>query len=380
MKVLKAMTLVLTAGLLMGNQKCQEEQVVDQVPARELKKIVEVGLITSRPIEIPGGGNFDFQYVLNQQIYPVLQKSEKFWFRYEPVFKDNLLPNNSNSVQLANMNLTKMDYNYLQTTLATRPTEPVISDDVSCFVNHPQLSISGAVNSFEMVNKIGLNIGFTSLGSSTSGGIPHLGFDTETFQLDMILRATPPLTQTSLASVNITSKQTKTRVDFFIPFQSLLFEPSFFFQTPLAKVSYNALDTAVKAIHEQLKKEELKNESNKWHTRVLFDHEEAITILAGSNHNLKVGDTFDIYNEKAYWMSTNGEIAVPCESKLQGTIPGPVVATIQIDYVGEDLSRGKVIYETGVPRKMGALVKINKLVQPVAAPSATQVASASKSK
>lgn len=365
MKVLKALTLVLSAGLLMANKECQQAPV-DQTPARELKKIVDIGLIASRPIEIPGSGNFDFQFVVNQQIYPVLQNSEKFWFRYDPVFKGNQVPA-TNSIQLSSMNLSKNDYQFLSKNLS-KIQEPTFSNDTSCLVNTAPMKIVGSVNSFELTSKFGLGIGFLNGGSISSTNIPKIGFDTESFQLDLSLGAIDTIANSSLAFVNVSAKQTKTAISFTLPFQSLLFEPSFYFQTPLAKVTYNALDKAVSGIYSQLKAAESNNKTAEWSTRVLVDHEQGVLILAGKNHGLKVGDTFDIYSEKTYWQGANGEVGIPCESKLVASIPDSYLATIEIANdinISDNYALGRIVKETGMPRPMGSLVKINKLVEPV---------------
>lgn len=366
MKVLKTMTLVLSAGLLMANKECQQTPVEQPTPARELKKIVDVGLISSRPIEIPGAGNFDFQFVVNQQIYPVLQDSEKFWFRYDPVFKGNQTPT-SNNIQLSSMNLSKNDYQFLSKNLS-KVQEPTYSNDTSCLVNMAPMKLVGSVNSFELTSKFGLGIGFLNGGSTSSTNIPKIGFDTESFQLDLSLGTIDTIANASLAFVNVTAKQTKTAVSFTLPIQNFLFEPSFYFQTPLAKVTYNALSKGVSGIYDQLKKAEANNHAAEWSTRVLVDHEQGILILAGKNHGLKVGDTFDIYSEKTYWQGENGEPGVPCESKLVASIPDTYLATIEIANdinISDNYALGRVVKETGMPRPMGSLVKINKLAEPV---------------
>jgi hypothetical protein len=78
MNLLKSGMLVLTAGLMMGNQSCEQAQVSQ----RELKRIVEMGKITSPKVNLPQGGSFDFEYVANQQVYGVLQTSDHFALRY----------------------------------------------------------------------------------------------------------------------------------------------------------------------------------------------------------------------------------------------------------------------------------------------------------
>jgi hypothetical protein len=94
--------------------------------------------------------------------------------------------------------------------------------------------------------------------------------------------------------------------------------------------------------------------------------EHVATILAGSNHNVQKGDIFDIYNEKTIWGSDNGEIPVPCESKYLGSIESEQpIATVEIVSVSDDISNGKVVFESGMPMRMGAKVKIRKLLEPV---------------
>jgi hypothetical protein len=342
----------------MGNEKCSNSPGDETTKTRKLKKIVDVGQIGSRLIDMPGGQKFDFQFVINQQIYPVLQKSEGFWFRYKPPFNEN--PSQLTShVEFKDMNLSEMDVALLEKTFGKIAADPIKSDEISCLANLPQYQLWGTVNSFELMSKIGLGIGFTRTGSLPVTGIPSLNFGVETYQLDMNMVATHPLTMTQYAGTNVTAKQTRTQVDFSLPLSNLLLDPSFYFQTPLARVSYNALEKAVKDIQEQL-------DSKEWYTRVLMADEHVATILAGSNHNVQKGDIFDIYNEKTIWGSDNGEIPVPCESKYLGSIESEQpIATVEIVSVSDDISNGKVVFESGMPMRMGAKVKIRKLLEPV---------------
>ncbi|MBL7544362.1 MAG: hypothetical protein JNL11_11140 [Bdellovibrionaceae bacterium] len=356
-RIAKTLVLTVTGLLLMGNESC-EKQGAEVPKARQLKKIVDVGQVASRMIDMPNGQKFDFQYVINQQIYPVLQESEGFWFRYAPPF--NEMPSQLGSnIYFSNLNLSRNDVDFLNRTLETmRVTSAIKSDDISCLVNLPQYRIQGTINSFEMLNKVGLGIGFNQGGGMNSGGL-GLNFGVETYQLDMNLLASHPLTAAVSAAANVTAKQTKTNVSFTLPISNLLLDPSFYFQTPLARVSYNALTNSVKQIQEQLKDKE-------WYTRVLISDEHVATILAGSGHNVQVGDVFDVYKETTMWVSNNGQTPVPCESEYKGSVDGDKpIATIEITSVNEELSNGRVIAESGYPIKMGSKVKIRQLAAPV---------------
>lgn len=372
MRIAKTLILLGTGLLLMGNQSC-EKPVVDAPKARKLKKIVDVGLVQSRLIDMPGGSKFDFQYVINQQIYPVLQASEGFAFRYKPPFNESPSQLGSN-IKFADMNLATNDVQLLERTFGrTAVPNVIMSDEIACLVNLPQYRLWGTINSFELMNKIGLGLGFTTAGAYTTNGIPGISFGVETYQLDMNMVASNPVSSEVYAAANVTAKQTRTQLEFTLPLSNLMIDPSFYFQTPLARVSYNALENSIKQIQEQL------DSKQEWYTRVLYADEQVATILAGSNHNIQKGDVFNIYNEKTFWISENGEIPVPCESKLQSTLDGEPIASIEIFDVSPEAAAGKVVFESGIQIKMGAKVKIRKLVEPVATTSAAASSSSAAS-
>lgn len=364
MRIAKTLILVATGLLLMGNESCEKNGNVDAPKPRKLKKIVDVGLVQSRLIDMPGGQKFDFQYVINQQIYPVLQASEGFAFRYKPPFNESPSQLGSN-IRFADMNLGTNDVQLLERTFGRNAVPNVVmSDEIACLVNLPQYRLWGTINSFELMNKIGLGLGFTTAGAYSPNGIPSINFGVETYQLDMNMVASNPVTSEVYGAANVTSKQTRTQLEFTLPLANLLLDPSFYFQTPLARVSYKALETSIKQIQDQL------DAKQEWYTRVLYADEHVATILAGSNHNVQKGDVFNIYNEKTFWISENGEIPVPCESRLQSTLDGEPIASIEVFDVSTDASAGKVVFESGIPIKMGAKVKIRKLVEPVATTTA----------
>jgi hypothetical protein len=344
-KIGKISMVVLGAGMMMGNSKCEQK-----APARSLKKIVEMGAITSSPIVLPGGGAFDFQFVANQQIYGVLTNNDHFTLRYAPpiaaapsVAKDG----DANSF----LNLTSGDSKMMQVFAKESGKENFAaqySKTAWCMVNLPQADIAGSVNSFEMIGGGGLSIGFTPLGPITAA-ITGASFNVEWAQLDLSMVATHPLSDKVLAAANINSKQTKTKIGLGISFGAWSLGPSAYYQTPLANVTKNALTSAVNALDTQMKSEE-------WYTRVLANHDTHLVIVGGKDVKLEPGDQLLVYNEDYYW---EGE---PCNSKYLGggAQAGSAVAKIEIDWVGDEISRGKIIEASDDNAVIGAKVKVFK--------------------
>lgn len=347
--VLKAGVLLSAAGMMMGNQSCQEQPVA----TRELKRIVEMGKITAPSITLPQGGSFDFQYVANQQVYAVLQNSDHFALRYgTPV-----VPVTTNSVSTKALNISSGDQKMMKVSALNNGVseKPQYSKDAECLINLPNARIGGSVNAFEMIGGVGVQIGFNAAGPIDVSGLTGLGFNIEWAQLDLSMMATHPLTAGLLSAANVNSKQTKTKVNFTLNVGAFSVGPSAYYQTPLAKVTDKALQSGVSSLYDGLKTKE------EWYSRVLMDHDTHLVILGGNNVGAKVGDQFNIYNEIYYW---EGD---PCNSKYYGGVGSNPVATIEIDSVGDEISFGKVINQTDENPVLGAKVKILKLAPETAA-------------
>lgn len=343
---LKAGALIPFALLLMGNESCQEKPVAKP---RELKKIIDMGRMASPIMVIPGVTNFDFGFVANQQLYGVLAESEGFAFRYLPPLNPATM-----SSTLVNT-LSKADGDLYSKILLKGPANQSVnwSKDASCMVNLPMARVSGSVNSFELVGGGGLTIGFTPSGAHNGGGFSgDLGVNIQYAQMDLSMMALHPITPGTMAAVNVNAKQTKTNVNLGINLGMFRLGPSFFFQTPLASVTKNALTKAVTDLKEKLAKEE-------WYTRVLANHDSHLTIIGGRNVNLERGDQLAIHNELYYW---EGE---PCGSQSRyiggaGTDP---VAIAEVESVGDEISIVRIIKQSDENAVIGAKVKAYKLIE-----------------
>lgn len=351
-KVLKASLLLAGAAMTMGNQKC--EQKAPQAPARSLKKIVELGAIRSSPIIFPGGSGFDFQFVANQQIYGVLLESKDFALKYNPPIA--IPPEQARDGDDGFYNLTKTDGQMMKafSHAAGKDNYNVqYAKTAWCMVNTPQAKLAGSVNSFELIGGGGLTIGFNPTGAHPTNGLSSAGLNVEWAQLDLSLMALRPLTSKVIAASNVTSKQTKTKVNFGLNFGAFTVGPSAYYQTPLAQVTKNALVKSVGALSESLKKEE-------WYTRVLANHDTHLVVIGGTDVGLEPGDHLLIYNEDYYW---EGE---PCNSRYLGggAQAGSAVAKIELDWVGDEISRGRVIEQNDNNAVIGAKVKLFKFHDP----------------
>lgn len=346
-KMMKAGIMIAGAAMTMGNQKCEQQQAV--VPARTLKKIVEMGSIRSSPLMLPNG-SFDFQFVANQQVYGVLMESKEFALRYAPPIA--IPPEQARSGDQNFFNLTKADGQMMKAFAQAAGKDDYnvqYAKTAWCMVNIPQAKISGSVNSFELIGGGGLTVGFNPAGAYPTNGLTSAGFNVEWAQLDLSMMALRPLTSKVMTATNVTTKQTKTKVNFGLNFGAFTIGPSAYYQTPLAQVTKNALVKAVGELNTGLKSEE-------WYTRVMANHDTHLVVVGGTDVGLEAGDQLLIYNEDYYW---EGE---PCDSKYLGggAAAGSAVAKVEIDWVGDEISRGRVIEQNDHNAVIGAKVKLFK--------------------
>ncbi len=362
--VLKALTLVSSAGLLMGNQSCQQ-----QVPTtRTYKKIVEMGSIAAQPIKLPDGSSFDFRFVANQQLYGVVAESTNFTLRSAPPISSNPAFASTSSVADSNyFNLSKADMSMLQKGFDESKSDfrSVFSRSAWCMVNFPQAKIYGSINSFEMVGGGGLSIGYTPAGPVSSGiAGANMNFNVQYAQLDLSMRALPPLGSTILGATNVTAKQTKTNINLGINFGLFSIGPSYFYSTPLATVTKRGLATGLTQLYDQMAKDD-------WYSRVFADQDTQVVVVGGSDVGYKIGDQLDIYNEQYAW---DGE---PCNSNYLGSTgmgSDSYYARVEIISVGDQLSQAKVIKidpnATQSFASVGAKVKLYKFKETLDAEAA----------
>lgn len=341
--LMRAALLVPAAGLLMGNQSCQQPQ------GRQLRKVIDMGGIVSPPLQLAPGSNFDFGFVMAQQMYGVIAESTNFILRYDPVVVT--------SADGAFMKLSNGDAAIMAKISGKSTGSPLVwSKEASCMAYKPQFRVKGSVNSFEMVGGGGLSIGFNPTGA-IGGGIltgANASFNVEYAQLGMSMRAIHPILNDEMAAVNIDATQTKTRMNFSINLGMFSVGPSAYYNTPLANVTKNGLVKAFTALADQLDSKE----GNEWYTRVVDGQDTDIVIRGGSAMNLRTGDQLAIYNEQYSW---SGE---PCESAyMGGGLSRAPVAVIEIDAVGDVISSGRVIQQTDENVVIGAKVKVLKLAE-----------------
>lgn len=349
-KLIKATVLTAGAALTMGNQKCENAQTEAEAPVRSLKKLVELGELRASPIRLPDGSAFDFAFVANQQIYDVLLNNSDVTLKYNPTIAippSELSLNSRDSFY----NLTQADGKMMKTfsqAAGKYNYDVQYAKTAWCMVNIPQAKIAGSINAFEMTGGGGLTIGFNPSGSTTS---PTIGgsFNVQSAQLDLSMVATRPLTTKAIASASVTAKQTKTNVSFGLNLGMFTIGPSYYYSTPLASVTKSALKKAVNTLNTTLAKED-------WHTRVLANHDSHLVIVGGLDVKLEEGDELLVYNEDYYWA---GE---PCNSQYLGggAAANAAVAKIRVDWVGDEISRGRVIEQNDENAVIGAKVKLYK--------------------
>lgn len=333
----KVILLLGGAGLTMGNEGCEQQQLPQ---ARQLKKIVDLGSISAPPIYLPNGQPFDFRFVANQQLAGVLMDTETFAFRYTPVVS---MSSSGAGGQL------KLSQNDIVMFKSGGNGLVNWSKEATCMANLPMTRVYGSVNAFELIGGGGLTVGFNPTGAHSLAGI-EAGFTFDLAQMDLSMAAVHPLTMGAMAAVNVNSNQTKVSFKFGIPLGPLFLGPQGYYQMPLAQVTKSGLRKAVDGLKTQLEKYE-------WHSRVLANRDTHLMVVGGKDVNLEVGDQLAVYNEEYYW---DGE---PCNSRFRDGVAKEPVAIVEIESVGDEISKARVLPESQRDEDavIGAKVKIHKL-------------------
>ncbi len=363
---LKALALLLMAPLMMGNEGCEQQQEEAPAKSRKLRQQVELSKVQAPRLQFPGAENFDFEFVLNSQIYDAINEDDRFVVAFNS--GDPRTPAGLTSAD--KLALAPPD-GYVPPPLSTlADVDPY--DPQQCVARAPMLMIGGQVRSFEIVSGGGVWFGFTpqGVGNGSMGGGTTIAVQNAQMEVGMV--AYNPLTRTVFGTGIATPNHTKVDINLSIDFGTFSLGPRYFYQSRLAGVTMKGLKESLRLLGLDLEAKAAKEDRPAWETRAVRDYDTHVTVRAGKRHGLVVGDEFEVYNLDHYWEDD----AQPCRSRYLGSVrntdkPIAVLKVASERDLGDEFARLEVVKgtEDGSRRRPGAQIVIHKLFEPEPLPS-----------
>ncbi|MFN3697629.1 MAG: hypothetical protein ACK4VO_09315 [Pseudobdellovibrio sp.] len=345
---------VALSGLLMGNQKCQQEPV----ETRQLKKNVKV--IAVEASSFMNNSGFNFSEVAQSQLSGVLFEDKNFYERNTyPAVEGRLenFPNVNGKIVQQVSNIVVVDDKSLAQMKTWFPTmkasEIDLSSNSSCLISRPQHLLYGKINALEAWGGGKLQFGFNQ---TATPQIPiSAKFALDKMRMDLSFSAIDPWTMQKVAAVNSEIFKKDYSAGFGIDLGIIHIGPEFYRVTGMAEVTLKGLKQSVKDLAQAL----LGVQRQEWQSRVMISRDNYVVIVGGAELGLKKGDQLKIENEVHDWM---GE---PCSET--GVLLGSVSVTqdpwiVEIEDAGNLMSKAKVLN----PREdesieVGALTRVHKL-------------------
>lgn len=319
--LMKAGALFLIAGTMMGNQSCQQEQAAEK---RELRRRVQMGSVKAPIIQLPQGGQFDFQSVANIQMYDVLSKTKAFSTAtvdpsavYDPSGLSNEEAEQFN--QCGDEEMMSVNGKLM--------AKSVLSQRAACMINLPQGVISGNILDFTLIGDNGVSVNISNFSQFSAG----VGFRFKKYELAVAMRAQDPMVAGGnvagdhmvLATTSQSAYGKESSVSLNLMFSMLGLGFDSYSKTPLHKVVQDGLTLAVNDLAKQWE------EGQPWYAMVLRNCDKYIYINGGSKMDagLKKGDIVRVQNVVYKWKKKE------CESELEGAI----------DYVGGPVAYARIL-------------------------------------
>jgi hypothetical protein len=166
----------------------------------------------------------------------------------------------------------------------------------TCAIETADYALDISVLSFEMTDAIKGSIGY-DFAKGFLGAI-GIGANIKGGRLDTVMELKHPINLSDkYASSTQSTKFSQNEFSFTLDAGKLSAGGDFFYQTPIAKLSQQALTKNLKDLLKQAK-----NAMDPWETRVtrLLD-DSRLVIAAGTSAGLQLGDQLDLYNAADYW-------------------------------------------------------------------------------
>lgn len=353
----------------MGNQKCEEEAP----KVRELKRRVQMGAVKAPNIQLPQGGQFDFQYVANAQIYNILQNTQAF--STATIDPAKTFDPSGLSQEEAQVFHQCEDEEQDVFTVNGAHQKSTFSQLAACMIDMPQGIVSGNILDFTLTSRAGVNLKLNQV-ATLSGA----SFEFQKYELSVTMRVMHPLQRGGIApgdrKVITTSAQEKQSKDYGVGlslnFGGFELGPSYYYRSPLRKVVDEALTASIEDLKTQW------NNSEPWYAMVLRSCDKYIYINAGnaSDAGLKEGDLLRIQNVNYRWQGQS------CRSDLMGSVNyvGGPVGYAKVVSVGDTISAAVILdrdpeypYSRDQVIRPGARVYVEKLIEPNASAQKPEV-------
>lgn len=179
---------------------------------------------------------------------------------------------------------------------------PIINERATCEIQTPHYLVNTNIISLQMKDEGGITIGFDLGGSSKFMGF---NFKIKRAQMTIAMEARDPLQSNAiLASTRGVSDKVELKASFNIELGKIKISPGYYFETPLANLSFSSLKKGLQSLGKLLQNE------SPWTANVLaVPTMDEIVINAGTLAGIREGDEFAVYNVEHIWM---GE---PCQSE-----------------------------------------------------------------
>lgn len=333
----------------MGNEGCEK---TEEEPGRKLRKRASISKITTpKDLALPGGDRVDFSYLANSQISHVVSEHDEFIPSQGAYGVTNSF---SEMGALSYQDFSTMlnwERKYGVSVLSLSDSSP------NCIRYAPMVDISGAIESFEIVGSGGLTFGF---GPNVPGNPARVAakFFVQRAKLHANFQAYHPLRlESPLATGRVPANHTTVDIEANIDFGLARVGLSWFYETPLAEASYNALSASLKDMAQDYDRKASANNLPVWETKLREDHDQFVTIYGGAHDGLQVGDEIEIYNVNYFW---TGE---PCKSRFEGSSrvrkSGPDGIYRIVDTL-DFISRAEPVVVPSSPLKPGAQVLLHR--------------------
>lgn len=356
---MKTLKLILLIGISIGVSACEDEKPKE----RYLRLPADIRPVKAQVVKLPDGKTIDFPYVANALFYYSVMLDPHFLID-KPITVGTEDDNNFLSKAIAaeetdEERLVRWGFRRSVTGefgVHQKSFQAEEENRLQCLAHKAEIKLAANVIAFELIGSGGIHGGYP--------GVPVGGsLNFSRSELSVTLGSEDPLTGRPITIDAGKSYEDKLKGE--VEYMGMV-GLDFFFKTSLFKVVAGSFKDALKNLVEShMEQMDADSWTEVWQSKIIFDPvisngDTHLAMRGGSRANVRVGDTFEVYNMHYKWMGEE------CNSQLDYAMPDPSfpVAEMRVIEVGKDVSKALVLSTSKDYRvTTGAIIKIKKLVK-----------------